>query len=155
MLPRRRFRILLLVLLLLPSSGCTAAAAVGSALGAAFSGLAYMGNGAAERTFVVTLPEVWRASLTALRLMDLTISEGVRDENQGALKGVGPDLTVTLTMSSVTARATRVNIEAVQGTLGKDRATASEVLNQLALLLPPTPSPAHTPNTVDAPGGVW
>jgi len=151
----RRFRIPLLVLLLLPSTGCAAAAAVGSALGAAFSGLAYMENGAAERTFVVTLPEVWPPSLTVLRLMDLTVSEGARDEKQGALKGVGSDLTVTLTMNSVTPRATRVTIEAVQGTLGKDRATASEVLNQLALLLPPTPIPAHTSNTVDAPGGVW
>ena len=150
-----RFRISFLVLLLLPSTGCAAAAAVGSTLGAAFSGLAYMGNGTVERTFVVTLPEVWRASLTVLRLMDLTISEGARDENQGALKGVGSDLTVTLNMNSVTARATRVTIEAVQESLGKDRATASEVLNQLALLLPPTPSSAHTSNTVDAPGGVW
>jgi len=154
MLPRR-FRIPLLALLLLPSAGCAGAAAVGSALGAAFSGLAYMENGTAERTFVATLPEVWRASLAVLRLMDLTISEGARDENQGALKGVGSDLTVTLTMNTVTARATRVTIEAVQGTLGKDRATATEVLNQLALVLPPTPSPAHTSNTIDAPGGVW
>ena len=154
-MPLRRLRILLLVLLLLPSVGCAAAAAVGSALGAAFSGLAYIENGATERTFVVTLPEVWRASLAVLRLMDLTVSEGARDENQGALKGVGSDLTVTLTMQSVTTRATRVTIEAVQGARGTDRATASELLNQLALLLPPTPSPRHTSNMVDAPGGVW
>src|SRR3972149_213156 len=107
MLPRR-FRIPLLALLLLPSTGCAAAAAVGSALGAAFSGMAYMENGTAERTFVVTLPEVGRASLTVLRLMDLTISEGARDENQGALRGVGSDLTVTLTMNSVTPPATRL-----------------------------------------------
>jgi len=95
-----------------------------------------------ERTFVVTLPEVWRASLTVLRMMDLTISEGTRDEKTGELQGTAPDLTVTLTMSGVTARTTRVTIEAVQGMYGTDRATASEVLNQLALLLAPSPPEA-------------
>jgi len=132
---------------MLLTTGCGAAAAVGSAIGAAFSGLAYLSDGNVEQTFVVTLPEVWRASLTVLRLMDLSISEGSRDENTGALKGTGPDLTVTLTMSSVTARATRVSIEAVEGTYGKDRATASAVLNQLALLLPPTPSASPHPES--------
>ncbi|MGH7408094.1 MAG: DUF3568 family protein [Candidatus Methylomirabilales bacterium] len=132
---------LLLVPLLL-TTGCAAASAVGSALGAAFSGLAYFSNGNVERTFVGTLPEVWRASLTVLRLMDLAITEGSRGENAGELQGTAPDLTVTLTINSVTARATRVTIEAVQGNFDKDRATASEVLNQLALLLPATSSAA-------------
>lgn len=130
----------LLIAPLLLGTGCVAASAVGSALGAAFSGMAYLSNGNAERTFVVSLPEVWRASVTVLRLMDLTISEGTRDEQTGELKGAAPDLTVTLTMSSVTARATRVTIEAVEASYGKDRATAAEILHQLALLLPPTPS---------------
>ncbi len=137
----------LLLIFMLLTTGCAAASAVGSALGAAFSGLAYLSNGNAERTFVVTLPEVWRASLAVLRLMDLTISEGTRDENTGELKGTAPDLTVTLTMNTVTPRATRVTIEAVEGTYGRDRATASEVLNQLALLLPPTPSAPPRPET--------
>jgi hypothetical protein len=132
---------------MLLTTGCAAAPVVGSALGAAFSGLAYLSNGNAERTFVVTLPEVWRASLAVLRLMDLTISEGTRDENTGELKGTAPDLTVTLTMSTVTPRVTRVTIEAVEGTYGRDRATASEVLNQLALLLPATPSAPPRPET--------
>ena len=133
---------LLLVFMLL-TTGCGAAAAVGSAIGAAFSGLAYLSDGNVERTFVVTLPEVWGASISVLRLMDLTISEGTRDENTGELKGTAPDLTVTLTLSRVTARATRVTIEAVEGIYGRDRATASEVLNQLAFLLPPTPAAAR------------
>ena len=137
----------LLVVAVLLATGCAAASAVGAAIGAAFSGLAYLSNGTVERTFVVTLPEVWRASLAVLRLMDLTISEGTRDENTGELKGTAPDLTVTLTMSTVTPRATRVTIEAVEGTYGRDRATASEVLNQLALLLPPTPSAPPRPET--------
>lgn len=137
----------LLVVSLLLSTGCAAASAVGAAIGAAFSGLTYISNGSVERTFVVTLPEVWGASISVLRLMDLTISEGTRDENAGELKGTAPDLTVTLTMSSVTARATRVTIEAVEGDYGRDRATASEVLNQLALLLPPTPAAAPRPDS--------
>jgi hypothetical protein len=87
--------------------------------------------------------------------MDLTISEGARDERRGPLKGVGSDLTVTLTMNSVTARATRVTVEAVRESLGNGRATASAVLDQLALLLAPAPSPAHPLKAVDAPGSVW
>lgn len=133
----------LLPLFLLPpllTGGCVAAGAIGSAIGAAFSGLAYMSDGEVERTFVVTLPEVWRAGVTVFRLMDLTVSEGTRDENTGELTGSAPDLTVTLTMSTVTARTTRVTIEAVEGTIGRDHATASEVLHQLALLLSPSPS---------------
>lgn len=117
-----------------------AAGAIGSAIGAAFSGLAYMSDGEVERTFVVTLPEVWRAGVTVFRLMDLTVSEGTRDENTGELTGTASDLTVTLTMSTVTARTTRVTIEAVETTIGNDHATASEVLHQLALLLSPSPS---------------
>ena len=141
------FLLPLLLAPLLLSTGCAAAAAVGSALGAAFGGLAYFSNGSVERTFVGTLPEVWRASLAVLRLMDLTITEGTRHENAGELQGTAPDLTVTLTMSSVTARATRVTIEAVQGNFDRDRATASEVLNQLALLLSATSSAAPRPES--------
>ncbi len=132
----------LLCLLLLPvllTTGCAAASAVGAAIGAALSGLAYLSDGTVVRTFVVPLPEVWQASLTVLHLMDLPVTAGTRDEHTGELTGAAPDLTVTLTMSSVTARATRVSIEAANGTLGGDRATAAEVLNQLALLLAPTP----------------
>lgn len=137
----------LLVVFLLLSTGCAAASAVGAAIGAAFSGLAYLSDGNVERTFVVTLPEVWGASISVLRLMDLTISEGTRDENTGELKGTAPGLTVTLILSSVTARATRVTIEAVGGAYGRDQATASEVLNQLAFLLPPTPAAAPRPES--------
>lgn len=133
----------LLPLFLLPpllTGGCAAAGAVGSVLGAAFSGLAYMSDGEVERTFVSTLPEIWRAGVTVFRLMDLTVSQGTRDENTGELTGTGSDLTVTLIMSTVTARTTRVTIEAVEGTVGRDHATASEVLHQIALHLPPSPS---------------
>lgn len=133
----------LLPLFLLPpllTGGCAAAGVVGSAIGAAFSGLAYLSDGEVERTFVVTLPEVWRAGVTVFRLMDLTISEGARDENTGELRGIAPDLTVTLSMSTITARTTRVTIEALENGYGRDHATASEVLNQLALLLSPPPS---------------
>lgn len=138
----------LLPLFLLPpllTGGCAAAAAVGSALGAAFTGLAYLSDGEVGRTFVGTLPEIWRAGFTVFRLMDLTITEGIRDENRGQLKGTAPDLTVTLTMSTVTPRTTRVTIEAVEERIGRDRATASEVLHQLALLLSPPPSASPSP----------
>ncbi|MBI3003431.1 MAG: DUF3568 family protein [candidate division NC10 bacterium] len=133
----------LLPLFLLPpllTGGCVAAGAIGSAIGAAFSGLAYMSDGEVERTFVGTLPEVWRAGVTVFRLMDLTVSEGTRDENTGELTGTASDLTVILTMSTVTARTTRVTIEAIEGTIGRDHATASEVLHQIALHLSPSPS---------------
>ena len=141
--PHRLLPFLLFPPLLL--GGCATAAAVGSALSAAFTGLAYLADGEVERTFVVALPEVWRAGGTVFRLMDLTISEGTRDENAGKLTGTAADLTVTLTMSTVTARTTRVTIEAVEGTIGRDRATASEVLHQLALLLSPPPSASPYP----------
>lgn len=133
----------LLVLPVVLTTGCAAASAVASALGAALSGLTYLADGNAERTFVTPLPEVWRASLTVLRLMDLTITEGTRRETAGELTATAPDLTVTFTLRSVTARATRVMIDAGNGGLSRDRATAAEVLNQLALLLPAAPAAAH------------
>lgn len=139
----------LLVAPLLFGTGCAAGAAVGSILGAGFSGLTYFADGNTERTrtFVVPLPEVWRASVSVLRLMDLTISEGTRNERTGELTGTAPDLSVTVTMRSVTARATRVSIECVAASYGEDQATAAEVLNQLALLLPPAASAPSRPES--------
>lgn len=156
----------LLCLVLLPTlltTGCAAASAIGAAIGAALSGLTFLADGNTERTFVTLLPEVWRASLAVLRVMDLTITEGTRGETVGELTATAPDLAVTLTLRSVTARATRVTIDAGNGGLGRDRATAAEVLHQLALLLPATPAaapvaahplvpPPQEPRPMPAPG---
>lgn len=124
------------LLLALSVSGCTTLSVLGSVAGLGLAGAHQLTNSKAERTFSSPLPEVQEAARHALLELEIPIVEDVVDQGEAELKGAVPDLIVTVTIASITPRATKVRVRAGYG-LSRDKATAEAIMDHLALNLPP------------------
>jgi uncharacterized membrane protein len=95
----------------------------------------YTTDNVAKRTFVSTVSQVTAAAHGALKKMNiqyLSTSPGVSETE---MKASTDELDITISLTPITTTATRVDVDAVKDRVFKDRATAAEILYQIALEL--------------------
>ena len=97
--------------------------------------VAYTMDGIAYRTFTASLPQVERATLTALNDMGMKI-EGTDKTDEGkAIKAKGVDRQIEIELQAISSKTTRIRTIAKDGIFFKDRATATEIILQTERVL--------------------
>ena len=119
------------------TSGCAAVALTAAGVGAAV-GVNHTLNGIVYKTFAEPLPKVKRATLTALKQMEIPV-ETVEKTKQGELiKAKAANRTIEVEFESLTPKTTRMRVVADSDGLIKDSATATEIILQTERALPAT-----------------
>lgn len=101
----------------------------------------YTTDNVAKRTFVSTLDQVAAAAQKALRKMDIRYIPTSPGVYETEIKASTDALDITITLTPITAAATKVDVNAVKNRVFKDRATAAEILYQIAQELDPNSAP--------------
>jgi Protein of unknown function (DUF3568) len=130
---------LLVGLILVHLNGCAAPLALtllgvgaGVTTGTAVS---YTLDGIAYRTFTAPLPQVERATLTALNDMGMKI-ESTEKSNEGkTIKAKGVERQIEIELQAISLKTTRIRTVAKDGVFFKDRATATEIILQTERVL--------------------
>jgi hypothetical protein len=97
--------------------------------------VAYTLDGIAYRTFTAPLPQVERATRTALDRMGIQVDATAKTEQGKAIKAFGNDREIEVELEVVSSKATRIRTVAKQGLFFKDRATATEIILQTEKVL--------------------
>lgn len=97
--------------------------------------VSYTMDGIAYRTFTVPLPQVERATLTALNDMGLKVESAEKTEDGKAIKAKGVDRQIEIELQAISSKATRIRSVAKDGIFFKDRATATEIILQTERVL--------------------
>jgi len=124
---------LLVLAALLTTQGCVLVAV--GAVAAAAGGVTYTVMGTAEKTYNEDYDVVMAALQKALTTLDIKPGETKRSEENGKTvktetQSFARDLTITISIDRISDKATRVIVDASKKYLGKDTATAGEILNQ-------------------------
>lgn len=102
------------------------------------AGAIYVKSQTVERTFAAPMPEVTEACRRALRQMAFRIDhEETRETRRYILATASGNYDVEVTITPVTAEATKVSINA-DSLPERDTATGTEIFNQMAAVLSPT-----------------
>lgn len=127
---KRRFVILLL--LLIGTAGSCGCAAMGiAALGVgASAGLSYTLDSIVYRTFMASEEQLRAATLRTLKRMDMPVNENQSTESGRRIAAVAGDRTVEIELDRLTTRTSRMRVNVRQGWFFKDRATATEIILQ-------------------------
>ena len=119
------------------TTGCAAVGLTALGVGAAV-GVNHTLNGIVYKTFSEPLPKVKRATLTALKQMEIPV-ESVEKTTQGELiKAKASNRAIEVEFESLTPKTTRMRVIADSGGLIKDSATATEIILQTERALPAT-----------------
>ena len=118
-------------------SGCAAVALTAGGV-AAGVGVNHTLGGIVYKTFSEPLPKVKRATLTALKHMEIPI-ETVEKTKQGELiKAKAANRAIEVDFEALTPRTTRMRVVAESDGMFKDSATATEIILQTERALPAT-----------------
>jgi hypothetical protein len=119
------------------TSGCVAVGATMLGLGASL-GINHTLGGIVYKTFSEPLPKVKRATLTALKQMEISV-ESIEKTKQGELiKAKAVNRAIEVEFESLTPKTTRVRVVADSDGILKDAATATEIIFQTERALPAT-----------------
>lgn len=127
--------------IVLASSGCVAAPVLAPAAFSAGGDLVKAGTvrlgGATYRTFSLPLGDVHQATRKTLDGLGFPPPEEKTDEKRVILYAQGLDRTVRIDLLPITSGMTQMRVFVRKNTLGKDLATASELVAQTELRLAP------------------
>ena len=130
---------LLVALSLIHLNGCAAPLALtllgvgaGVTTGTAVS---YTMDGIAYRTFTAPLPQVERATLTALNDMGMKIESTEKSDEGKTIKAKGIERQIEIQLQAISSKTTRIRSVAKDGIFFKDRATATEIIVQTERVL--------------------
>jgi hypothetical protein len=153
LIPRNRlircFHCLVLALVVLPQTGCIAAAVTGAVVGAGAAGYAYY-QGAVPRDYPANMDLTWAAAQQAVVDLGMPLDKVVRDSDSGTIEtktGDGDKVQIY-----VEPRAARVPADgqwtnvSVRVAIFGDGKLSERILNQIDTHLPHAPAPA-TPTT--------
>lgn len=109
----------------------TAGVAMGVGSGTAVS---YTLDGIAYKTFTAPVPKVRQATLAALRKMDFKLQPEGPAQNGGppAIVATGSERQIEIQLEPLTSQTTRLRVIARDGVFFKDKATATEIIYQVA-----------------------
>ncbi|MEW6354195.1 MAG: DUF3568 family protein [Pseudomonadota bacterium] len=121
-------RVLLLALLtLLTACDPVSLTALGIGGGA---GVSHTMGGYNYRTFNESLPKVKKATLTALKNMDIKVESVQKTEEGEIINAKAADRNIELTLEKISSKTTRMRSIARRETLLMDAATATEIIVQ-------------------------
>jgi hypothetical protein len=120
---KRKF---LLVLLLPVFFGCTTIALMGAG-----AGTNYTLSNVAYRTFSISVNQVYRATIAALKKMDIQISDDIKSKDGRTITAATKELEIFIKLEAVTQNTTKLKVDARKNIVLKDKATAAEIINQV------------------------
>ena len=129
----RSIRTMLAVLTLLGTQGCAAIGLTLLGVGAGVTtgtGIAYTLDSIAYKTFTAPLGNLEGATLKTLERMDIEVEENYPTESGTKLVATAGDRAIEIELDRLTAKTTRMRVNAQQGWFFKDRATATEIIAQ-------------------------
>ena len=129
----RDIRLFLVAASLLFTGGCAALLA-GGATGT-LKGLEYSFANAPDKSFTTDLPTLKNASIQALEEMDFPSKAPVPTSTGFRILAATPKLDIQIHLEHVTARVSRITVNAKKGFFQKDRATAVEIIRRTGSLL--------------------
>ena len=128
------YRLLILMFVFLTfGSGCAAVALSGATMGAGYN---FMNT--ADKTSNFSLDQVHAAMTLALDRMEIEVLEDVETEDGREIEASAKDLSIDIELESITARTTKISVNASKETFIKDRATAVEIIQQTQIILEAT-----------------
>lgn len=117
--------------------GCAAVGVTMLGVGAAV-GVNQQLGGIVYKTFTEPLPKVRRASMTALKQMEITV-DGLEKTKQGELiKATASNRAIEIELEFLTPKTTRMRVTADSDGILKDAATATEIILQTERAMPAT-----------------
>jgi hypothetical protein len=128
--------------------GCAAAGLTLFGVGAgvaAGTGTQYTLDGIAYRTFSESSDRVRKASLAALRRMDVAVATDEEIENGRRIVGQAGDRTIDVELEQLTTRMTRIRVTAKYNWILRDRSTAGEIITQTEHALDELPAVSQRP----------
>jgi len=130
------------VAVLLGAQGCAGAGLVLLGTGAGVStgtGVSYTLDSIAYKTFTVPVENLQSATLTTLKRMDITVKENKPSESGRIITAAASGRNIEIELDRLTAQTSRMRVNAKQGWLMRDRATATEIIVQTAQTLDDQP----------------
>lgn len=118
-------------------SGCAAVGLTALGVGAA-TGVNHTLNGIVYKTFSEPLPKVKRATLTALKQMDIPVESVAKTQQGELIKAKATNRAIEVEFEALTSRTTRMRVVADSDGFLKDSATATEIIMQTERVLPAT-----------------
>ena len=119
--------------ILLATQGCAAVglSAFGAGAGVAGgTGTSYTLDSVAYRTFTMSSDDMRRATLSALKRMDIKVQTDEAAPDGRHFVAQAGDRAVDIELERLTARTTRMRVSVKHGWIFRDRATAGEIIAQ-------------------------
>jgi hypothetical protein len=130
-------RLLPLVVAGVLTSGCVAVGLTALGVGSAV-GVNHTLNGIVYKTFSEPLPKVKRATLTALKQMEIPVDAVEKTKQGEVIKAKAANRLIEVEFEALTPKTTRMRVVADSDGLVKDSATATEIILQTERALPAT-----------------
>jgi len=129
----KRFKGYLVILLLLLTTSCATVPL--SALSGVGFAVHYSQSNVASRTFTFPVDQTDKAIMFALKGMGIKVVDNSTTEKGKRIKAATEKLDIIIDLEQVTAKVTKVNVNARKWFMIKDKATASEIIAQVAKAL--------------------
>ena len=130
---RKRLVLLALISIICCSSGLLGCA---SLMVAGVSGsVAYTMNNVAYKTVSFSLAATDVALRNALRHMDIREADRNTSDDKIEIEAVTRDLNISIILERITAKTTKISVDAKKSFVIKDRATAAEIIEQTVAIL--------------------
>jgi len=104
----------------------------------AAAGVSHTLGGIVYKTFTEPMPKVKRATLTALKRMDIAVESIQANQEGEVIKAKASNRTIEVQLESLTPKTTRIRVTADSDGFFKDSATATEIILQTERVLPAT-----------------
>ena len=117
------------------ASGCVPVAVTAAGVGMG-TGVSHALGGVVYKTFAAPQSKVQRATVAALRKMQIKVTETKREENKELITARATDRDIDIEIEALTPNATRITVVAKKdGGLIRDSATATEIILQTEKLV--------------------
>ena len=124
----------------IPPAAVGAAAVSGGAGGLVKAGTEYTLAGSAYRTFSSPVKDVYEAVHETFQKLEITPTDESFAGGEVTIHGVAIDRKFTIKLDPITPVLTRLKLSVRQHGIGKDRATAGEIISQVEQRLRTVPS---------------
>jgi len=119
----------------LAASGCVPVAVTAAGVGMA-SGVSHTLGGIVYKTFAAPQTKVQRATVAALRKMQVKVTETKREDNKELITARAADRDIEIEIEALTPNTTRITVVVKKdGGLIRDSATATEIILQTEKLV--------------------
>ena len=120
---RKFFAVFLLPIL----AGCAAVVIAGAGIG-----VSYTLTNVAYKSFSSPVNQVHSATIAALKKMGITITSDSESVDGRTITAETSELDIIINLERITSKTTQIKVDARKNVFLKDKATAAEIINQVA-----------------------